>query len=200
MKLPKTQFVLNKKSKVLDIVLQGGSYGIESPFMQKVINTCQKSGHSVLAFNFPYYDRGEDHSSGLELAEELDTLEKMMEKYKAVEYKHIRFVAKSLGAIVASYFLRNLPATKHQRYSIIVLGYVLGSIDLIGFLGKITIIQGQNDKFGGINKVKRDLKDAISKDIHYFEIPFADHSFRDPKTKDPLFEDEAITKLQSLSK
>ena len=122
-----------------------------------------------------------------------------MEKYKAAEYKYIRFVAKSLGAIVASYFLKSLPTTEHGRYSIIVLGYVLGSINLTSFLGKIIIIQGENDKFGGIKKVKIDLRNAISKDIRYIEIPSADHSFRDPETKEPLFEDEAIAKLQSLS-
>lgn len=195
---PKTVF-FKGSDEILDIVLQGGSYGIESPFMQKVIGICQKSGHSVLAFNFPYYERGEDNSSGPELTEELDTLRNLMEKYKAAEYKYIRFVAKSLGAIVASYFLKNLPTAEHRRYSIIVLGYVLGSIGLSNFLGKITVIQGENDKFGGINKVKKDLRNAISKDIRYIEIPSADHSFRDPKTKEPLFEDEAIAKLQSLS-
>jgi hypothetical protein len=36
------------------------------------------------------------------------------------------------------------------------------------------------------------LKDAVSKDIKYLEVKGADHSYRNPETKEPVFEDDAI--------
>lgn len=186
-------------SDTLDIVLQGGSYGIESPFMQKVITVCEKSGHSVVAFNFPYFERREERSSGPELKEELETLGKVMKDCQAENYQQIRLVAKSMGAIVASFFLRKLSREDQARYSIVVLGYVLGGIDLKSFSGKITVIQGERDRFGGIDKVKEDLRGSVSKKINYFEIKGADHSYRNPETKEPVYEEEVINLLTSLS-
>jgi len=191
MKLPKAIFIESKRSDTLDIVLPGGSYGIETPFLKKMIKACKESGHSVLAFNFPYYERGDDHSSGPELKEELETIDSMMKKYHAEKYKQIRFVTKSLGGIVASYFLRKIPKSQHDRYSIIVLGYVLGSVDLKNFSGKIKIIQGGKDKFGNIGKVKKDFKNSPSKDISYVEIKGADHSFKNPDTGKSVFVNRA---------
>lgn len=189
---------MKQKYQKLDIVLQGGSYGIESTFMQKVIKTCKQKGNSVITFNFPYFERGDNHSSGPELKEELATLTKQMNKYNANKYQHIRFVAKSLGAIVASYFLRNLNAREQEKYSVVVLGYVTGSIDLHSFKGKIDVIQGELDKFGDINVVKKDLKNSVSKKITYHEIKNADHSYRNPKTKKPTYEDQAIQILKFI--
>lgn len=53
------------------------------------------------------------------------------------------------------------------------------------------------DKFGNIEVVKNDLKDAVSKNINYFEIKNADHSYRN-ESKEPIFEDEAIEVLSRL--
>jgi len=171
---------------------------MNSSFLEKVIASCRNKGYSVLALNFPYFDRGEEKSSGPGLKEELSVLGEAMKFVKANDYGHVRFVAKSLGAIVASYFLRNLPKDKRNKYSIVVLGYVTGSIDLKRFYGNISIIQGEKDKFGGIDKVKRDLKNAASGNISYFGIKGADHSYRDPKTKEPIYEDKAIEILSLL--
>jgi predicted alpha/beta-hydrolase family hydrolase len=193
-KTPNIYFHRNPKSDTLDIVLQGGSYPIESPFMQKVISTCIASGHSVAAFNFPYFERGESHSSGPQLKEELQAIQNALDFCNAEKYRHIRFVAKSLGAIAASYFLKNLPPKSRSKYSIVVLGYVLGSIDLKNFPGKIVIIQGQKDKFGNIAKVKANLKNAASKNITFIEIKGADHTYNDHMGK-PTYHDEAIKAL-----
>jgi alpha/beta superfamily hydrolase len=114
-----------------------------------------------------------------------------LDECKAEKYKHIRLIGKSLGAIIASYYLESLQKEEQSKYSIVIFGYVTGSIDLNSFEGKIDIIQGEKDKFGNIDVVKNDLKDAVSEDISYFEIKNADHSYRN-ELKEPVFEDEAI--------
>ncbi len=38
-------------------------------------------------FNFPYLERGEEHSSGPELKEELKTLEKMLDMVNVKDYQ-----------------------------------------------------------------------------------------------------------------
>ena len=187
-----------KNSDTLDIVLQGGKYGIDTPFMQKVIKVLNEGKNSVMAFNFLYYERGETHSSGEELLEELDTLKVMLNYAKADDYKQIRFVAKSLGGIVASYYLNKLTENEMEKYSLVILGYVTGALSLKRFSGPITIIQGEKDDHGGIKKVKESLKNANSKKIKYFEIKGADHSFKDQKTDEPRYQDEAINILISL--
>jgi hypothetical protein len=60
-----------------------------------------------------------------------------------------------------------------------IFGYDIGYIDLKTFPGKIVIIQGDKDKFGDIEAVKNDMKGA-------------DHSYRVPETKEPIYEDEAV--------
>ncbi|WKZ25811.1 MAG: hypothetical protein QY322_00680 [bacterium] len=191
MDIPSLKFVSNK-SDTLDVLLHGSSGGMNYSLMQMIFDECVKQGHSVVNFNFPYYERGEEQSSGPELKEELETLRSILDECRAKEYKHVRLIGKSLGAIIASYYLKSLPKEEQSKYSAIVFGYVTGSIDLKTFEGKIDIIQGEKDKFGNIEVVKNDLKTAVSKDINYFEIKNADHSYRVPETKEPIYEDEAV--------
>jgi predicted alpha/beta-hydrolase family hydrolase len=190
MNIPILKFIDNK-SDILDVLLHGSSGGMNHSLMQKIADVCIKQGHSVANFNFPYFERGEEQSSGPELKEELEALKFVLNECKAVEYKHIRLIGKSLGAIIASYYVKTLPREEQSKYSVIVFGYVTGSIDLKSFEGKIDIIQGEKDKFGNIETAKNDLKDAVSKNINYFEIKNADHSYRN-ELKEPIFEDEAI--------
>jgi len=190
MNIPSLKFVKNK-SDTLDILLHGSSGGMNYSLMQKIFNECVRQGHSVANFNFPYFERGEEQSSGPDLKEELEALQSILDECKAKEYKHIRLIGKSLGAIIASYYLKSLSKEEQSKYSVIVFGYVTGSIDLKSFEGKIDIIQGEKDKFGNIETAKNDLKDAVSKNINYFEIKNADHSYRN-ELKEPIFEDEAI--------
>ncbi len=197
MNIPSLKFIKNK-SNTLDVLLHGSSGGMNYSLMQKIFDECAKQGHSVANFNFPYFERGEEQSSGPELNEELETLKSVLNKCKAEEYKHIRLIGKSLGAIIASYYLKSLSKEEQTKYSVIVFGYVTGSIDLKSFGGKIDIIQGEKDKFGNIDVVRNDLKDVVSKDISYFEIKNADHSYRN-ELKEPIFEDEAIDIFKRLS-
>jgi predicted alpha/beta-hydrolase family hydrolase len=165
--------------------------------MQKIFNECVRQGHSVVNFNFPYFESGEEKSSGPELKEELETLRSVLVECKAKEYKHIRLIGKSLGAIIASFYLKSLSKEEQLKYSVVVFGYVTGSIDLKRFEGKIDVIQGEKDKFGNIAVVKNDLSDAVSKDISYFEIKTADHSYRN-ELKEPVFENEAIAVFRKI--
>lgn len=191
-------FSYNSKSTTLDVILHGGSSGIDSGFIQKLLNTSRELGNSVVAFNFPYIERGEENSSGEELKEELDTLQKILDFCDYKRYRKIRLLGKSLGGIVASFFLDKLPAKESKRFSVIVLGYITGSLRLKNFRGKISIIQGQKDKFGGIDVVKSDMKDAMSGELHFFEIEGADHSYRVPGTKNPIYEEKAIELLRNI--
>lgn len=190
MTIPSLKFV-KKESDTLDVLLHGSSGGMNYSLMQKIADVCTKQGHSVANFNFPYFERGEEQSSGLELKEELETLQSVLNQCKAEEYKHIRLIGKSLGAIITSYYLKSLSKEEQTKYSAIVFGYVTGSIDLKNFEGKIDIIQGEKDKFGNIEVIKNDLKDAVSEDISYFEIKNADHGYRN-ELKEPIFENEAM--------
>lgn len=166
---------------------------MDNPFIIKIIEKCRETNHSVAAFNFPYLDRGEGHSSGPQLLEELDSLKEVLDFCKGEKYQQIRLIGKSLGGIVASYFLKTLSENELKKYSVVVLGYVLGpgGIDLKSYPGNITIIQGENDKFGNVAAVKKDLENAVSKAITFIEIPAADHSYHG-------FEDQAITAIPNF--
>lgn len=192
MLVPNFKLNFNNKSPVLDVLLHGGNQGMSAPIMTKLFDTSVAQGNSVMAFSFPFFDRGEDHSSGPDTLEEIDALKTVLEYCHGNDYKRIRLIGKSLGGIVASYYLRKLLPTEQKKYSVIILGYILGDIDLKNFSGNIKIIQGEKDKFGNIEAVKNDLKNAVSKNISYFEVVGADHSYRVPETKEPKFEDEAV--------
>ncbi len=124
-----------------------------------------------------------------------NALKSLLDYINGTNFKKVNLIGKSLGATVSSYFLNDLPPEEQKRYSITVLGYTLNDIDLKNFIGKITIIQGDLDRYGDISKVKDDMKQAISQDIAYIPIPNADHSYRNPETKEPLYEDETISKI-----
>lgn len=192
MNLPNFQFFFNNKSETLDVVLHGGSKGMDSGFIRKIVIASKRAGNSVVAFDFPYLSRGEGHSSGPKLKEEQEVLKAILKFCQADSFKHIRLISKSLGGIVASYFLKSLSQEECKKFSIIILGYILGDVDLKTFSGRITVIQGGKDRFGDIETVKQNLKNAISQDIKYHQIDGADHSYRNPETKDSDYENKVV--------
>ncbi|OGM29496.1 hypothetical protein A2630_00690 [Candidatus Woesebacteria bacterium RIFCSPHIGHO2_01_FULL_44_10] len=193
------QIYHNSKSDTLDVILHGGSSeGMEMSLIRKVYQLSVNQGHSVIAFNFPFAERGQDQSSGPELVEELGVLQKFLDFCDYKKYKKVRLISKSLGGIVASFYLDKLNKSLRSKFSIIILGYVTGSLRLKNFNGPITVIQGEKDKFGNIEVVKGDLKDVKSRQIRYFEIPKADHSYRDTETKEPVYEDKAMEIFSDL--
>lgn len=197
-KLPSFQFFHNSHSNTLDVILHGGSKGIESSLIEELYQLSKNRKHSVLAFNFPYLERGEENSSGPKLQEELATLRSLLGFVDAGFYQHVNLIGKSLGAIVASFYLKSLPPKLLKQYSVVVLGYITGGIYLKNFPGKIVIIQGEKDRFGDIEAVKGDLKGASSRNIKFYEIKGADHSYRVPETKEPIYEREVIKILQKI--
>ncbi len=196
MNIPSLKFIDNK-SDTIDILLHGGKGGMNQSLSLNIFDACVNQEYSVVSFNFPFFEREEEQSSGPELNEELKTLQTVLDECKADEYKHVRLIGKSLGGIIASRFVSHLTKMDQEKYSVIIFGYVTGDINLNNFNGKITIIQGEKDKYGGIEVVKNDLKNAVSKNINYFEIKNADHSYRNG-LKEPVFEDDAIDIFKEL--
>lgn len=196
---PTFHYYYNPKSTVIDVLLQGGSYDINSPFMQRIFDDCKEFGHSVVAFNFLYFDRGEEHSSGPELKEELETIQRMLDFTGYKNYKRVRVIGKSLGGLVGSYYLSSISKEEQSHFEIVILGYLTGDVRLHDFSGEITIIQGEKDKHGNIEAVKKTLEEALSKDIAYYEIPNADHSYKDPATDKPIYQNKVFKILKNLS-
>jgi predicted alpha/beta-hydrolase family hydrolase len=192
MTLPNFKYFFSNKAEVLDVVLHGGSQGMDSGFINKITEASKKEGNSVVAFNFPYIERGQENSSGPELLEEIEALQNILDHCQSDKYKRIRLIGKSLGGVVAAAFLKKVTFDQMKKYSVIIFGYDIGYIDIKDFSGKIIIVQGSKDKFGDIDAVKQDISGSISKDITYFSIEGADHSYRIPETKEPIYEDEAI--------
>jgi predicted alpha/beta-hydrolase family hydrolase len=53
----------------LDVLLHEAGGGIEHSNIKRAFNICVKNGHSVVNFDFPFFERGKKHSSGPELIE-----------------------------------------------------------------------------------------------------------------------------------
>lgn len=191
-------FCHNSKSDKLDVILHGGSQGIDSTLIQKIFDSSKEKGNSVLAFNFPYLEIGTEKSSGPGLKEKLESLQTMLEYVNYKEYLSVRLIAKSLGGIIASFYLNQLSGEERKRFSVVILGYITGEVKLKKFKGQITIIQGEKDKFGDINVVKNDFKDTNLKEIKFLEVRGADHSYRTPETKEPVYEDEVVNLIKNL--
>ncbi|HSX15810.1 MAG TPA: alpha/beta family hydrolase [Candidatus Saccharimonadales bacterium] len=184
-------------AKTVYLVLHGGGpEGVESSFISNIIHSLTSTGNSVLGFNFPYCERGEENSSGPGLTEEVTTLNTAVEFLKSEGYERIVIVAKSLGNIITSFWLAQHP---DSAVEVTVLGYVIGSVKTEALKGKVrVIIQGENDRFGNAQAVKDELA-THSVEAKVVEMPQADHSYRNEQ-KEPAYQDQAIELLiQNLS-
>lgn len=179
-------------SKTVYLVLHGGGpEGIETPFISRIIDVLTTKGSSVFGFNFPYCERGEENSSGEELAEETAALEDVVQYLRNEGYEKIVIVAKSLGGITTSYWLEQHPASDVE---VVVLGYVLSSVKTRALVDSLRIvIQGENDRFGDAAAVEEELAKA-GVDAKVIEVPQADHSYRNEQ-KEPIYQDQAIQLL-----
>lgn len=179
-------------TKTVYLVLHGGGpEGVESPFIANVIRALTSTGNSVLGFNFPYCERGEENSSGEELIEETGALSTVVEFLKGEDYEKIVIVAKSLGNIITSFWLEQNP---DEDVEVVVLGYVIGSVKTESLKGKLKlVIQGENDRFGNAKAVKDELaQNSIEAEV--IELANADHSYRNNE-KEPVFQNQAIELL-----
>ncbi|SRR6266568_4155524 len=179
-------------AKTVYLVLHGGGpEGVETPFISNIINTLTGTGSSVFGFNFPYCERGEENSSGEELTEETAALDKVVQFLRSEGYEKIVVVAKSLGGIIASYWLEQ---HADENVEVVVLGYVIGSVKTEALQSKLRlVIQGENDRFGNAEAVKEELtKHNVKAEV--VEVPKADHSYRNAQ-KEPVYQNQAIELL-----
>ena len=117
MNLPNFKYFYNNKAKTIDIVLHGSSADIDSDFINKIMETSKKIGNSVIAFNFPYFERGEEHSSGPELIEEIEALKLILNNCQSEKFESIRLIGKSLGAVIAGHYLKQIDNCTCQKIS-----------------------------------------------------------------------------------
>lgn len=179
----------------LSIILPGSSLGFQTGLINKIFNRLVADGKSAVSYNYPFLDRGEQQSSGEELAEEIEALKTVLQVVEVGKYRRLNFIGKSLGGIVATHFLSK-PENREllDKATLAILGYIKGSTNLEGLLCPTIIIQGENDRFGGIDQVKQDLEGREHSHIQFVEIAGADHSYRDQE-RQPIFEDQAIEVL-----
>lgn len=190
--IPNLEFYYKTTSEELEVILCGTSHGMDSDFIKSLYEGGKKAGRSVAIFNYLFQDRFEKKGMGDNLSEEVETLSAVLDFCKSSSYKKIRLVGKSIGGVIAGKFLSNLSHNEQKKFELWVLGYDLGWIKIGNFIGKITIIQGEKDPFGDIELVKKDMDGAASTDIVYYEIGGADHSYKEPETGYPKFQQEVV--------
>ena len=150
----------------------GGTAGIESPFISEIIAAIANSRRSVFAFNMPYCERG-DKSSSANLKEEVEALGSVLACLRAEGYEKTTIIAKSLGAIVTSFYLEQSPS---PDLGVMVLGYVIGNVKTPAITPNLKlIIQGEKDRFGDGQAVRTEIGSSPAEII---TIPDADHSYR----------------------
>lgn len=196
--LPELKCAFTPGSKTLDILLHGLKVGMDSGLVSKVFDRSETVGNSVVAFNFPYFSRGEKNTSGEDLHEELDAVRQVLKFARSNEFTEIRLIGKSLGGIVAGEFLKTLPEEEQLKFKVVVLGYDTGDIDLSTFPGEITVIQGSEDDHGTYAQVMTDLSKSKASKINYVNIQGGDHSYRDSSDKTINHEDEAVEAVFNL--
>lgn len=166
----------------------GGRAGVESPFISQLISALADNQSSVLGFNMPYCERGEDQASR-NLKEEVAALASVLDFLRRQGYKKITVIGKSLGAIVTSLYLEQNPGADIE---VVVLGYVIGDVKTAAIKPKLKlVIQGENDRFGDSDAVRQELGDCQAETVGIEE---ADHSYRDAAGA-PSLQGEAIRLL-----
>ena len=175
----------NGDSEVCLVVHGGGPVGIETPFISQIINTIADSKRSVFGFNLPYCEREEEKTSQ-NLTEEVAALAEVVNYLRSEGYQKITLIGKSLGAIVASFYLEQNPDADLDA---VVLGYVLDSVKTEALRPRLRlVIQGEEDRFGDSDAVRQALNNSTANVIG---IDGADHSYRD-RDRQPAYQAEAI--------
>lgn len=74
------KYYRKNETKTVYIILHGGgAVGVETDFISSIFDAIAATKNSVLCFNFPYCERGEESSSGPELKEEVDALKQVVD-------------------------------------------------------------------------------------------------------------------------
>lgn len=173
------------------VLLQGGSYKIETPLMTNLFDALIAKEQNVFTFNFPESNHGENSDDENDLSSEIESLNTVVNYLKNDGNEKFYFVAKSLGGIVASRWLEKYP---DQDVKMAVLGFVVGQLAMDAIRGKLEIvIQGEHDRFGGPAVVEKHLNEHGVK-AKILEIKGADHSYNN-LNKEPEFQQLAVETL-----
>lgn len=187
-KLTYKYYKKNGGEKAYIIVHGSGPVGVETDFIASIFDSIAITENSAICFNFPYCDRGEDNSSGPELKEEVAALKCAVDFIRSEGYKNIGIVAKSLGGIVASYYLEQYP---DDKIKLAILGYIPNDVKQTAIINNLDfVIQGENDRFASPSEVQKIVGDSAS----IVEIKNADHSYRNSE-KEPVYQNIAIERL-----
>lgn len=180
--------------KKVFIVLHGsGPVGVETSFIASIFDAIATTKNSVIGFNFPFCDREEVNSSGSELKEEVGALKCVMDFVHSEGYEEIGIIAKSLGGIIASYYLEQYP---DSEIDLAILGYIPNEIRQNAIINNLSlVIQGENDRFASPSKIK----ELVNESVEVVAIKNADHSYRNEK-KEPIYQDLVIKELLEWTK
>ena len=194
-----TKLHFNPKAESVDIILHGASSGIESSFMEGLFEKSIEVGNSAMMFNFPYIEQGEGSRPSDDLREEVDTLDDIVKFVKQFDYKHVRFMGKSLGGLVASKYISEILSVKQVpfTYELIIMGCIVPYYDFkISGVKSVTVIQGSDDDYGKPIDVEELLSNIVQGEdikVQVHEVKNANHSYHAPGTKDKAQVEQAIS-------
>ena len=188
------KYYRKRGAKIVYMILHGGGpVGVETDFISSIFDAIAATKNSVLYFNFPYCEREEEASSGPELKEEMDALKRAVDFAYLEGFSKIIIVAKSLGGIIASFYLEQYP---DSQIELLILGYIPGETKQRAISNNLKlVIQGTNDRFASPIEVKKNVGSLVE----VIEIIDADHSYRNSK-KEPVYQETAIKELMKWVK
>lgn len=188
------KYYKKRGGKIVYIILHGGGpVGVETDFISSIFDAIAATKNSVLCFNFQYCEREEEASSGPELKEEVDALKRAVDFAYLEGFSKIIIVAKSLGGIIASYYLEQYP---DNQIELLILGYIPIEIKQRAISNNLKlVIQGTNDRFAPPIEVKKNVGSLVE----VIKILDADHSYRNSK-KEPVYQETAIKELMKWIK
>ena len=183
------KYYRKRGAKIVYMILHGGGpVGVETDFISSIFDAIAATKNSVLCFNFPYCEREEEASSGPELKEEMDALKRAIDFAYLEGFSKIIIVAKSLGGIIASYYLEQYP---DGQIELLILGYIPSETKQRAISNNLKlVIQGTNDRFASPIEVKKNVGSLVE----VIEIIDADHSYRNSK-KELVYQETAIKEL-----
>ncbi|MCA9348784.1 hypothetical protein KC878_01425 [Candidatus Saccharibacteria bacterium] len=196
------------------LIAPGSSGGMKQSLIRAVFERAVEQRLTVLAFDYPYYYRGDEQPSS-QLREEVEAMAEATDLLSEAGAKSLHIIGKSLGGVVASILLRHTRQMEREadklgeitepdgpwsslsdRVRLTVMGFVMPDItieDLAAY--RVDIIQGQFDRFANVMDIRDMLDNADRPDIGVTEVVGADHSFRD-SSGDDIYVQAAVNLIE----
>ncbi len=190
------KYYQSANSNKVNIILPGASEGLRSIFLETIFKKSQDSDYNTLSLSYPFQVRNEEKSSGPDLNEETQMLRDLFEKLELNKNQSIHIIAKSLGGIVASRFISALEEKIKSKIKITILGFILDDVLFENFHGEVNVIQGEFDKYGKPKEVEKYLSQVTLNSFSVNVIKGADHSYREPNTKEPIYQSKVLNMLK----